>query len=58
VAFAEVICPKLNNTSVGGSLSDSATKAVDAAAAQNSVKAGTAAVVVNWLDDDNAQAVV
>tara|TARA_R110002051_G_scaffold159536_3_gene230948 strand:- start:6167 stop:9325 length:3159 start_codon:yes stop_codon:yes gene_type:complete len=56
VALAKLYA-KLNNTTVGGSLSDAATKAVDAAAAQIR-KAGAAAVVVTGLDDENAQAVV
>ncbi len=56
VALAKLYA-KLNNTTVGGALSDTASKAVDAAAAQIR-KAGTAGVVVTGLDDVNAQAVV
>jgi molybdopterin-containing oxidoreductase family iron-sulfur binding subunit len=56
VALAKLYA-KLNNTTVGGALSDAASKAVDAAAAQI-LKSGTGAVVVTGLDDVNAQAVV
>jgi molybdopterin-containing oxidoreductase family iron-sulfur binding subunit len=56
VALAKLYA-KLNNTTVGGTLSDTASKAVDAAAAQI-LKSGTGAVVVTGLDDVNAQTVV
>ncbi|ADV49355.1 quinol:cytochrome c oxidoreductase iron-sulfur protein precursor [Cellulophaga algicola DSM 14237] len=56
VALANLYA-KLNNSSVGGELSDSAHKALDLAVAQIR-KAKSKAVVVTGLDDENAQAVV
>ncbi|MDP5230635.1 MAG: TAT-variant-translocated molybdopterin oxidoreductase [Cellulophaga sp.] len=47
----------LNNTSAGGTLSESASNAVTSAAAQIK-SAGSKAVIVTGLDDENAQAVV
>jgi len=56
VALANLYA-KLNNSSVGGELSDAVAKALDSAVASIK-KAGANAVVVTGLDDENAQAVV
>lgn len=55
VALANLYA-KLNNSSVGGELSESVSKAIDYTVAQIR-KAGSKAVVVTGLDDENAQAV-
>ncbi|SMC34513.1 TAT-variant-translocated molybdopterin oxidoreductase [Cellulophaga tyrosinoxydans] len=56
VALANLYA-KLNNSSVGGELSDAVAKALESAVASIK-KAGANAVVVTGLDDENAQAVV
>lgn len=56
VALAHLYA-KLNNASVGGSVSESVNNALDVVVSQIR-KAGSNAVVVTGLDDENAQAVV
>ncbi|WP_405247414.1 TAT-variant-translocated molybdopterin oxidoreductase [Cellulophaga sp. Asnod2-G02] len=56
IALAKLYA-KLNNSSVGGEVSDSVNKALDLAVAQIN-KSRSKAVVVTGLDDENAQAVV